>query len=151
MKDERAKRATNAALKPGDLVAVDPAYLPVLEQTREQMSPRGVTLPACLEPGDLWLKYWMLSSTGYVKWLLYHRTYRSGGESLRLLGYFITEFLPDDKGSGKQKIKPCTTHGKRVVVNHKVTGVDAREVIVYIDALGLPLPIPPERWAMVGT
>lgn len=140
MKDERAKRAANAALKPGDLVAVDPAYLPALEQTREQMSPRGVTMPGTLERGDLWLKYWMLSSTGYVKWMLYHRTYRAGGESLRLLGYFVTEYLPLDKGSGKQKIAPCKTDGKRVTINKKVAGKDAWDIIVRVDALGLPMP-----------
>jgi hypothetical protein len=93
----------------------------------------------------------MIASTGFVKWYLYNRLQcrNSKGDKLVLIGYFVTAYLPLDKGGGKQKVAPCTTHGKRVVINHKVTGENEREVIVYVDDLGLATPVPPEWWAMV--
>jgi hypothetical protein len=145
---EAEKRSLNAALRPGDLHAERPEWLPALRQAQAQMSPSGIPLPPGIERGTLWLKYWMIAATGYVKWYLYNRTQHRGSKSdeLVLLGYFVTEYLPDDKGSGKQKIAPCTTHGKRVTVNHKITGENEREVIVYVDDLGLATPVPPEWW-----
>lgn len=142
MTTERAKRDANAALRPGDLIATDPAYLPALEHAREHLSARGLPRPAGMEGGDMWLNFWMISATGFVKWMLYHRPNNGRrGASMHLLGYFVTEYLPPERGSGQQhNIKPCNTDGKRVTINKKVKGANAWDIIVRIDALGLPMP-----------
>ena len=84
----------------------------------------------------------MVAATGFVKWKLW---YKMASEPKGIqVGWFVTEFLPDEQRY--LPAKPIQTHGKTVMVQQKVTGDLARPVRVLVDALGLPVPVPPEVW-----
>jgi len=145
-RSDAAKRVANMNLMPGDLEAADPRWIPILEACREQMAPTGLGVPAGLEPGgELWLRHYMVASTGYIKWLIHYRV-RTGKGSCTLVGYFVTEYLPEERIVRPTLVRPVKTHGKEVVINQKVTGELARNVRVFVDALGLPVPVPVEVW-----
>lgn len=147
--DQAARRAANTELMPGDLQAADPRWRPLIEECQLQMSASGLGTPAGLDPGgELWLRHYMVASTGYVKWLLHYR-FGKGRESCTLLGFFVTEYLPD-RIVREQGQKPLKTHGKLVMVNQKVTGQLARPVRVLIDGDGMSVPVPEQMWAQYG-
>ena len=149
-RSDAAKRELNAALKPGDLHAEDPRWIPLIKECRRQMAPTGLGVPAGLEPGgELWLRHYMVAATGFVKWLIHYRL-RQGQGSCTAIGFFITEYLPDERILRPTLQRPVKTHGKLVMVNEKVKGEDARAIKVLIDASGMPVPVPEPLWARYG-
>jgi hypothetical protein len=146
-RNDRAKRAANEALQPGDMWADRPAWMDVVRDCRRRMAAKGVARPAGLpETGELWLHHYMIAATGLVKWTVWYRwdRKRSGVK----IGFFVTDCLPDEKR--QQAMTKVMTHGAVVVVNQKKNGELARPVRVLVDADGLPVPVPPEVWNAMG-
>lgn len=144
-----ARRAANTMLRPGDLHAEDPRWIPLIKECRRQMTPTGIGTPPGMEPGgELWMRHYMVAATGYVKWLIHYRI-RTGQDSCVLLGYFVTEYLPE-RQLRPQRCKNVETHGKTVQINQKVKGELARLVRVLIDDEGMPVPVPEQMWAEYG-
>jgi len=145
------KRALNSQLKPGDLHAEDPRWISLIRDARRQMAAAGLGTPAGLEEGgELWLRHYMLAATGLVKWNLHYRERRGGEGCCTLIGYFVTDCLPDERPVHYGARKPVGTHGRTVMVNQKVKGELERAVRVLIDAEGLPVPLPVEVWNAMG-
>lgn len=150
MASDIEKRTLNMQLKPGDLHAENPRWISMVRECRRQMSPAGLGTPPGLEPGgELWLRHYMIAATGLVKWVMHYRRH-SGPDSCTLLGYFITEYLPEERPVHRGARKPVKTHGKVVMVNQKMAGELERPVRVYVDAEGLPVPLPVEVWNAMG-
>jgi hypothetical protein len=143
-RNDAERRALNEALKDGDLWAEKERWLPVVEETRRRLSTKGVERPAGLAGGALVVSYYMLACSGLVKWTV---RYEIGSQWI-VIGWFVTEYLPED--ARRMQVRPITTHGKTVVVNHKVSGELERRVRVLVDGEGLPVPVPEQLWALYG-
>lgn len=141
-RNNAARRAHNAALKPGDVWAEKDRWMPVVLQVKEKLTCRGVQKPAGLPTGTLVVSTYMLVSTGYVKWIIRYEI----GTQWVVIGGFVTEYLPDDDRPRKP-MRPLTTHGREVVINGKKGGNELERVCrVLIDGDGLPVPVPVEVW-----
>ena len=144
-RNDAARRAHNAALRPGDVWSEKERWLPVVLDARDKLTCRGVERPAGLSGGNLVLHTYMLVS-GFVKWII---RYEIRSQYI-VIGGFITEYLPDDDRP-RRPMKPLTTHGKTVIINGKKGGNDLqRESRVLIDGDGLPVPVDPAIWAAMG-
>jgi len=146
-RNDADRRLANVQLQPGDLGAERPAWMWLVREARRTLTAKGLPTPAGLpEAGSLWLGHYMISATGFVKWKLWYKI-KSEPKSIQV-GWFVTEFLPDELRYLEHK--PIQTHGKTVMVQQKVSGELARPVRVFVDALGLPVPVDPAIWTAMG-
>lgn len=150
MASDAAKRELNDSLQPGDLHAERPEWISLVREARRRMSGGGLWTPAGMEPGgELWLRRYVIARTGLVKWNLHYRL-GCGAGSYTLIGFFVTDCLPDERPVHPGPRKPVQTHGRTVMVNQKVAGELQRPVRVLIDGDGLPVPVPVEVWNAMG-
>ncbi len=119
-----------------NLEVIDPIWQTTAEQCAERGSAMGVHKPL---PGSLWLNYFVLQD-GSVRWKLVHQAL--GSKKQTQVAKWITNWLPPERII--RPPKPITTGGKVVTVNHGRAGSLERQIVVMIDALGLPVPVPAE-------
>ena len=145
-RNDAAKRALNAALRPGDVWAEKERWLPIVLEAQRRLKATGLDRPSGFPTGGtLVLNYYMLTCNGFVKWTLRYQI----GDQYVIIGGFVTEFLPENDRP-RLAMKPLETHGKLVMINQRRSGESgelARPVRVLIDGDGLPVPVDPEIWA----
>jgi len=147
--DAAARRAQNVALQAGDIWATKERWLPCVAGARDLLGVTGLERPAGLSAdGELALNHYMVAASGLVKWTL-----RYGWRGTWVvIGGFVTDYLPAEER--RKPSKPVTTHGRVVTVTasklRRQDSVNVRQVMVLVDATGLPVPVPPEVWNAMG-
>lgn len=131
-------RERNAGLQPGEYWAVQEAWTPCVRSVMERLSVRGAEPPAGLTGGVLTLRHYMLAATGFVKWVV---RYEMRTEQDKLIGHFVTDYLPDPDECEMRPVKAVKTHGKTMTVKGSKREHE-RQVRVLVDAGGQPVPIP---------
>lgn len=139
-------RQRNAQLRAGDRWAENDDWLEIVEQAMERLSVVGLARPAELPAnGEYTLNYYMVASSGLVKWTLRYAC----GRSWVIIGGFMTDYLPDRQCAARQH--PVRTHGQLLnVTAGQRQSQNMRQVRVLVDAEGLPVPIPVEVWNAMG-